>query len=49
MTAVENGIKKISEVVQTNSATAEQSAATSQQLNEQSRILKQLVRVFHLK
>ncbi len=46
---VKEQINQISSVVQTNSATAEQSAATSQQLNEQSRILKQLVRVFHLK
>ena len=46
---VQQQINQISSVVQTNSATAEESAATSQQLNEQSRILKKLIRVFRLK
>ncbi len=45
---VQQQVNQISSVVQTNSATAEESAATSQQLSEQSKMLKQLISVFHL-
>lgn len=43
------GIDQISSVVQTNSATAEQSAAASQELSGQAQMLRQLVGRFHLK
>lgn len=42
------GIEQISSVVQTNSATAEESAAASQELSEQSNLLKELVEQFEL-
>lgn len=45
---VSQGIDQISGVVQTNSATAEESAATSQQLSGQAQILKELVGRFRL-
>ncbi|MDE7273013.1 MAG: MCP four helix bundle domain-containing protein [Lachnospiraceae bacterium] len=43
------GIDQISNVVQTNSATAEESAATSQELSSQSQLMKRLVEKFKLK
>lgn len=43
------GIDQISSVVQTNSATAEQSAAASEELNSQAQMLKELVSQFRLK
>ena len=43
------GVEQISNVVQTNSATAEESAAASEALSEQAQALKQLVRLFKLK
>lgn len=43
------GIDQISSVVQTNSATAEESAAASEQLSSQSQIMKSLVGRFKLK
>ena len=43
------GINQISSVVQTNSATAEESAAASQELSEQADMLKQLVAKFILR
>lgn len=46
---VTQGIDQISSVVQTNSATAEQSAAASQELFSQSSLLKSLVNRFRLK
>ena len=46
---VQERISQISDVVQTNSATAEESAATSQQLSSQAELLKRLVAMFHLK
>lgn len=46
---VTQGIGQISEVVQTNSATAEESAAASQELSGQSQMLKSLVSQFKLK
>ncbi|MCR2047248.1 methyl-accepting chemotaxis protein [Acetatifactor muris] len=42
-------ITQISEVVQTNSATAQESAATSEELSSQAGLLKQLVRTFRLR
>lgn len=43
------GIDQISSVVQTNSATAEESAAASQELSGQSQLLKSLVDRFKLR
>lgn len=43
------GIDQISSVVQTNSATAQESAAASDIMSEQARTLKQLVDHFHLR
>lgn len=43
------GIERISDVVQTNSATAQESAATSQELSGQAEMLKRLVGSFRLK
>ncbi len=43
------GIDQISNVVQTNSATAEESAAASQELSNQSQLMKDLVGTFRLK
>ena len=42
-------MNQISSVVQTNSATAEQSAAASQELSSQSQLMKQLVGRFQLR
>ncbi|NLV87432.1 MAG: HAMP domain-containing protein [Clostridiales bacterium] len=46
---VTDGIEQISTVVQTNSATAEQSAAASEELSGQASMLKELVSKFKLK
>lgn len=46
---VQERISQISDVVQTNSATAEESAATSQQLSSQAELLKNLVGRFRVK
>lgn len=46
---VTQGIDQISGVVQTNSATAEESAAASQELSSQAQVLKELVGQFKLK
>lgn len=46
---VTQGIDQISSVVQTNSATAEESAAASEELSGQSQILKHLIGQFKLK
>ena len=43
------GVDQISAVVQTNSATSEQSAAASQELSSQAVMMKQMVQHFHLK
>ena len=43
------GIDQISGVVQTNSATAEESAAASQELSSQSAMLKDLIGSFRLR
>lgn len=45
---VENGIKEISAVVQTNSADAEKSAAVSKELSRQARALNGLIDRFHI-
>ena len=49
VTQVTQGIDQISSVVQTNSATAEESAAASEQLSGQASMLKNLVARFQLK
>lgn len=46
---IQERIGQISNVVQTNSATAEQSAATSEELSEQAGLLKNLIDMFRLK
>ena len=43
------GIEQVSSVVQTNSATAEESAAGSQELSSQAQILKDMVGHFEIK
>ena len=45
---VENGIKEISAVVQTNSSAAEKSAAVSKELSNQARTLNSLISRFHI-
>lgn len=45
---IEQGIERISEVVQTNSATAEESAAASEELSAQAQLLKNLTGQFRL-
>jgi methyl-accepting chemotaxis protein len=49
VTQIEDGLKSISDVVQTNSATAEESAAASAELSGQAAMLKELVNRFKLK
>ncbi len=46
---IQDQIVQIASVVQTNSSTAEESAATSEELNAQSNVLKQLVETFQLR
>lgn len=46
---VQERIGQIADVVQTNSATAEESAATSEQLSSQAALLKNLINMFRLK
>ncbi len=46
---VEKGMKEISEVVQTNSAAAEESAAVSKELSNQARMLNNLISRFRIK
>ena len=43
------GIEQVSDVIQTNSATAEQSAAASEELSSQALMLKNMVDKFRLK
>lgn len=43
------GIDQISSVIQTNSATAEESAAASQELSSQAQLMREQVNKFHLK
>lgn len=49
LTQITTGIDQIASVVQTNSATAQESAAASQELSGQSQMLKDLVDQFRLK
>ena len=46
---IQDQIGQITSVVQTNSSTAEESAATSQELSAQANVLKQLVEAFRLR
>ncbi|WP_373485903.1 methyl-accepting chemotaxis protein [Acetobacterium malicum] len=46
---INQGIEQVSQVVQTNSATAEESAAASEELSGQAEMLKQMVGAFQLK
>lgn len=46
---ITEGIDQISSVVQTNSATSQESAAASEELSSQANLLKQLLGSFHLK
>lgn len=46
---VNEGIQQISNVVQSNSAIAEESAASSNELNEQVKIVNEMIHSFHLK
>lgn len=46
---IQDQIGQITSVVQTNSSTAEESAATSQELSAQANVLKQLVKTFRLR
>jgi methyl-accepting chemotaxis protein len=46
---INKGIEQVSDVVQTNSATAEQSAAASEELSSQAAMLKNMVGKFRLK
>lgn len=46
--SVENGIKEISAVVQTNSAAAEKSALVSKELSDQARTLNSLISRFRI-
>ena len=45
---VENRIREISKVIQTNSATAEESAAVSKELSNQARTLNSLISRFNM-
>lgn len=49
MVQADAGITRISEVVQSNSATAEESSATSQELSAQATNMDELVGQFQLK
>lgn len=49
MTEINKGIDQIASVVQSNAATSEESAAASQELSSQSRLLKNLIEQFNLK
>ena len=49
MEQIQDQIGQITSVVQTNSSTAEESAATSQELSAQASVLKQLVATFRLR
>ena len=48
MTQAESGINQISEVVQSNSATAEETSATSEELSAQATTLSDLIGYFVL-
>lgn len=46
---INKGIEQVSQVLQTNSATAEESAAASEELSSQAELLKEMVKKFKLK
>ncbi len=46
---IDQGLAQVSDVVQTNAATAEESAAASEELSGQSNLLAELIRQFNLK
>lgn len=46
---ITDSIEQIASVVQTNSATAEQSAAAAEELSSQAQLMKDMVKIFHLK
>jgi methyl-accepting chemotaxis protein len=46
---IDSGIDQVARIVQSHSATAEQSAATSEELTGQASMLKELVSSFELK
>ena len=46
---IQDQIGQITGVVQSNSSAAEETAATSQELNAQANVLKQLVKTFRLR
>ena len=48
LSEIAKGVDQISEVVQTNSATAEESAAVSEEMNGQAAMLKNLVNQFRI-
>ena len=48
LSSISTGIDQVAAVVQTNSATAEESAATAEELNDQVELMKHLVDTFHL-
>lgn len=48
ITSVENRIKEVSKVIQANSDAAEESAAISNELSEQSQTLNQLISQFRI-
>ena len=48
ITSVENRIKEVSKVIETNSDAAEESAAISNELSGQARTLNQLIGRFHI-
>ena len=49
MSQVTLGIDQISNVIQTNNATAEESATSSAELNDQARNLREQISRFHLR
>ena len=49
LSEIANNIEQISQIIQTTSSTAEQSAAASEELSGQADILKSLVSQFRLK
>jgi methyl-accepting chemotaxis protein len=44
-----NGIEQVSQIIQQNSAAAEESAASSQEMNAQASVLEDLVSQFRLR
>lgn len=46
---INQGVEQVSQVIQTNAATAEESAAASEELSGQAKILREMVEAFQLK